>query len=183
MLALALLVATTACSGDDPASVSPVSTGPSSETAVAGPFPTVEDVPGPVAQTRAAILGAAAAKDYDALEPLVDVESFLSDAGFGEDPLAHWRDQGTAPLVAMVALLSLPHTVQETNEGALYRWPRFTADSDPADLSEPEREALTSLLGERGLARAFTSETGYIAPRLGILADGTWFFFVQNPAP
>jgi hypothetical protein len=83
----------------------------------------------------------------------------------------------------MAVLLAMTHTVRETNEGTLYQWPRFTADSDPDDMSAAERNALTMLLGERGLERAFQSETGYIAPRLGILADGTWWFFVTNPAP
>ena len=83
----------------------------------------------------------------------------------------------------MAAILALPHTVWETNEGRLYQWPRFTADSDPAEMSAAEQGALRAILGERGLERAFNAETGYVAPRLGILADGTWFFYVQNPAP
>jgi hypothetical protein len=147
------------------------------------PVPTVAELPGPVAQTRAAILAAAGARDYDALEPLVDPEVFLSDAGFGVDPIAHWRDEGTAPLEAMAVLLALPHTVTETNEGTLYQWPRFTADSDPEEMSEAERDVLTALLGEGGLQAAFQPETGYVAPRLGILADGTWWFLVLEPAP
>jgi hypothetical protein len=39
------------------------------------------------------------------------------------------------------------------------------------------------LLGQPGLESTFTSETGYVAPRLGILADGTWFFFIEDAAP
>ena len=185
VLAIALLAPVTACSGDDPASA-PAEAPPETATATgsaAGAVPTVEDVPDPVAQTHAAILAAAGAGDYDALEPLVDSETFLSDAGFGTDPVAYWRGLGTAPLEAMAAVLALPHTVRETNEGTLYQWPRFTADSDPAEMSAAEQDALRAILGERGLERAFNAETGYVAPRLGILADGTWFFFVQNPAP
>jgi hypothetical protein len=147
------------------------------------PVPTVEELPGPVAQTRAAILAAASALDYDALEPVVDARVFLSDAGFGVDPVTHWREQGTAPLEAMAVLLAMPHTVRETNEGTLYQWPRFTADSAPEDMSMVERNALVTLLGEPGLNAAFQPETGYIAPRLGILSDGRWWFFVMEPAP
>jgi hypothetical protein len=83
----------------------------------------------------------------------------------------------------MAVLLALPHAVRETNEGTLYQWPRFTADSDPEDMSAAEKDALTTLLGEGGLAAAFQSETGYVAPRLGILADGTWWFLVLDAAP
>lgn len=188
VLAIALLAGVSACSGGDPASVPSTPTEPPPETATAtvsatDAVSTVEGIPEPVVQTRAAILAAAGAGDYEALEPLVDVETFLSDAGFGADPVAYWRGLGTAPLEAIAAILALPHTMRETNEGALYQWPRFTADSDPAEMSAAEKDALTAILGERGLERAFNAETGYVAPRLGILADGTWFFFVQNPAP
>lgn len=186
--ALAVLAVGAACTGDEPSSASQTSTDSSAETVVATdsatePVPTVEELPGSVARTRAAILAAATAQDYDALEPLVDAEIFLSDAGFGVDPVAYWRDLGTAPLEAMAVLLALPHTVRETNEGTLYQWPRFTADSDPADMSAAERDALTTLLGESGLAASFQAETGYVAPRLGVLADGTWWFFILDTAP
>ena len=188
VLSTAMLVVAGACSGDEPMSGSETSTESLPQTTVetapaTEPIPTVEGVPDPVTETRAAILAAATAQDYDALESLVDPAVFLSDAGFGTDPVAQWRDQGTAPLDAMAALLALPHTVRETNEGTLYQWPRFTADSDPEDMSSAERDVLTELLGERGLETAFQSETGYVAPRLGVLADGTWWFFVQEPAP
>ncbi len=123
-----------------------MATAPDPET-----VPAVEELPGPVAQTFAAIQLAASAQDYDALEPLVEAESFLSDAGFGVDPVTHWRELGTEPLEAMAGLLAMPHTVEETNEGTLYRWPRFTADSDPDDMSAAEKDALTMLLGESGL--------------------------------
>ncbi len=184
----AMLAVAGACSGDEPTSGSETSTESPPQTTVATdsttePVPTVEGLPDTVTETRAAILAAATAQDYDALESLVDPEVFLSDAGFGTDPVAQWRDQGTAPLDAMAALLALPHAVRETNEGTLYQWPRFTADSDPEDMSSAERDVLTELLGERGLETAFQSETGYVAPRLGVLADGTWWFFVQDPAP
>jgi hypothetical protein len=184
---VAVLLTVAACTGDEP-SASETSTESSTETAVATdaatePVPTVEGLPDPVAQTRATILSAASAEDYDALEPVVDPDVFLSDAGFGVDPVPHWRDQGSAPLEEMAVLLALPHTVSETNEGTLYQWPRFTADSDPEDMSAAERDALTALLGEDGLVASFQEETGYVAPRLGILADGTWWFFVRDTAP
>lgn len=180
----AMLVLAGACTGYEGSSGTEPATESSPDTVVVTePVPAVEGLPDPVAGTRARILAAATAQDYDGLEPLVDSESFLSDAGFGADPVAYWRDRGTRPLEAMATLLALPHTVRETNEGALYQWPRLTADSDPEDMSAAEREALTALLGQRGLERAFNSETGYVAPRLGILSDGTWFTFIQDPAP
>ncbi len=187
-VALAAFALGSACGGDEPVSASESSTAGPAETVVATdpepePVTTDEELPGSVAQTRAAILAAASALDYDALEPVVDARVFLSDAGFGVDPVARWREQGTAPLEAMAVLLAMPHAVRETNEGTLYQWPRFTADSAPEDMSTVERNALVMLLGEPGLKAAFQPETGYVAPRLGILADGRWWFFVMEPTP
>ena len=102
---------------------------------------------------------------------------------FGVDPVPHWRELGTAPLEAMETLLGMTSTVEETNEGKLYRSPRLTAESHPDEMSDTEREALTALLGEDGLRAAFTEDYGYVAPRLGILADGTWWFLVLEPTP
>lgn len=187
-IVLAALALAAACGGDESGSASEISTeGPTESVPVTdtepGPVPTIEELPDPVAQTRAAILAAATARDYDALEAVIDPEVFLSEAGFGVDPVPYWRELGTAPLEAMETLLGMSSTVEETNEGTLYRWPRFTSNSSPEEMSDAEREALTALLGEDGLRVAFQSETGYVAPRLGILADGTWWFLVLEPAP
>jgi len=183
-----MLVLTAGCGDDEPSSAPAASTAGAPDTGVSTepaeqPLPTIEEVPDPVAQTRAAILAAAKARDYDALEQVIDAEVFLSDAGFGVDPVPGWRAQGTKPLEVMEILLGLPHTVEETNEGTLYRWPRFTADSHPDEMSGPERDALVALLGEDGLRTAFSADYGYVAPRLGILADGTWWFLVLEAAP
>ena len=183
-----MLVLTAGCGDDEPSSAPAASTAGAPDTGVSTepaeqPLPTIEEVPDPVAQTRAAILAAAKARDYDALEQVIDAEVFLSDAGFGVDPVPGWRAQGTKPLEVMEILLGLPHTVEETNEGTLYRWPRFTADSHPDEMSGPERDALVALLGEDGLRTAFSPDYGYVAPRLGILADGTWWFLVLEAAP
>ena len=187
-LALAVLVVAAGC-GDDESPASATGSGEEPTESVVStepaeqPLPTIEEVPDPVAQTRAAILAAAKARNYEALEQVIDAEVFLSDSGFGVDPVPGWRAQGTVPLETMEVLLGLPHTVEETGEGTLYRWPRFTSNSHPDEISRPERDALVALLGEDGLRTAFSADYGYVAPRLGILADGTWWFFVTNPAP
>lgn len=189
VVALATLALSVGCGGADEAgSAAEISTEGLTESVVSTepepePVETVEQLPDPVAQTRAAILAAAKARDYDALEAVIDPKVFLSDAGFGVDPVPYWRELGTAPLEAMETLLGMTSTVEETNEGTLYRWPRLTADSHPDEMSDAEWEALTALLGEDGLRAAFTEDYGYVAPRLGILADGTWWFLVLEPTP
>jgi hypothetical protein len=83
----------------------------------------------------------------------------------------------------MEALLNMLSTTEETNEGKLYQWPRFTADSSPDEMQPIERDALVALLGEDGLRNAFQEEIGYVGPRLGILGDGTWWFLILESAP
>jgi hypothetical protein len=118
------------------------------------------------------------------LARLLEPRLFLSDFGYGGDPVMRWRDLGTEPLEAMETLLNMrPAAPRDTNEGTLYQWPRFTPDSDPGDMSPAEREALLSILDERELAAAFLPETGYTGPRIGILADGSWWFFLQESGP
>jgi hypothetical protein len=172
------------CGGREEAG-SPQSSTPSAiETSATTAPATTGELPEPAADTRSAILAAAAARDYDMLAPLLEPRLFLSDFGYGVDPVAQWRDQGTEPLEAIETLLNMrPAAARETNEGRLYQWPRFTADSDPGDMSPAEREALLSILGERELATAFLPETGYTGPRIGILADGSWWFFLQESGP
>ncbi|MDX6592149.1 MAG: hypothetical protein QOJ13_1345 [Gaiellales bacterium] len=181
MIVLAVLVPVACGSAEEAAGPKPSAT-PSTDTTTPStvPLATVDELPQPVANTRSAILAAAAARDYDALAPLVEPRRFLSDFGFGVDPVGPWRDRGTEALKAMETLLNMRHSVKETNEGTLYQWPRFTTDSDPTEISPAEREALLTILDERELEAASLSETGYTGPRIGILADGSWWFFITE---
>jgi hypothetical protein len=133
-------------------------------------------LPDPVAETRAAILEAVDDGDYEALRPLIQRDTFLSD---DPDPIAGWKRQGDKPLRTMGVLLRMPNQVRETNEGTLYQWPRFGPDSTPDDMTPEEEKALRGV----DVRDPILPEVGYTAPRLGILADGTWWFFVLERAP
>jgi hypothetical protein len=138
-----------------------------------------------VQRVRAGILSAAEAGDYHQLRRLVKPAVFLSDYGFGDepDPVGRWEEIGSEPLETMGALLSMPHTVRETNEGTLYEWPRFDPDSSADDLSASERDAFLTVITEEELANVFLPDYGYTGPRLGILSDGTWWFFLLAGGP
>jgi hypothetical protein len=144
-----------------------------------------EGLPDPVAKTRSAILAAAESGEYGPLRDVVDPKSFLSDFGFGEepDPVGRWERTGSKPLETMGTLVRMPHAVRDTNEGTLYEWPKFTADSSAGDVSAGERELLLTIMTEDELTNAFLPEYGYTGPHLGILADGDWWFFVSGGAP
>jgi len=148
--------------------------------------PRHDELPAAVSETRSSILGAAQAGDYNALRPVIKRDRFLSDYGFGgsqPDPVRRWEALGDKPLRTMAVLLQMPHQVRETNEGTLYQWPRFGPDSDPGDMTADEREVLRQVMTDTEVRNANVPEVGYTAPRLGILADGTWWFFILDRAP
>lgn len=164
------------CTGDDV-------TGASTEATESAPAQAV--LPPAVSRTRAAILAAAEAGDYDLLRPLVDADVFLSDFGFGDepDPVGRWQAIGRRPLETMKVLLRMDPVVRETNEGTLYQWPRLGPDSRAGDVSARERELFRTIMTEAELDALVLPEVGYTAPRLGILADGTWWFFILESGP
>jgi hypothetical protein len=136
-------------------------------------------------ETRSAILAAVDSGDYDALRPLIEAETFLSDFGFGEeqDPVGRWEAMGSKPLETMGVLLRMSGVVRKTNEGTLHQWPSYDADSKPGDLTSKDRQLFEQVLSKDELEQALTDEYGYIGPRLGILADGTWWFFILEGGP
>ena len=141
--------------------------------------------PSSFAETRAAILAAADKGDYAALRPLIDVDVFLSDFGFGEesDPAGRWEKMGSQPLETMGVLLRMRHVVRKTNEGTLYHWPVYDPDSDPGDLTARDEERFATVMSKAELERLITDEYGYTGPKLGILEDGTWWFFLLEGGP
>jgi hypothetical protein len=163
------------CGDDEASSVTATSNGAAAQ-----------GLPASVNDTRGAILAAAEAGDYEQLREVLDEEIFLSDYGFGaeqRDPVSAWQELGARPLETMGALLQMRHFVRQTNEGTLYQWPRLDPDSSAEDMTSRERELFLSFMSEEELDEAFNPDYGYTAPRLGILADGTWWFFVANPGP
>jgi hypothetical protein len=178
--AVALVVAVAALVGSGCGGSETMSTASSG-----GSEASAEGLPGPVAETRSAILAAAESGEYEPLRDVVDSKTFLSDFGFGEepDPVGRWEQIGPKPLETMGTLLRMPHAVRETNEGTLYEWPQFNADSSAADVSAAERALLLTIMTEDELTNAFLPEYGYTGPHLGILADGDWWFLVLQRAP
>jgi hypothetical protein len=174
LAALALL--SVGCDSGGESSSSVTETGPGIDTIAV-------DLPGPVVDTRSAILAAAAAGDYSQLGEVVEPEVFLSDYGFGKDPVGRWEQRGSEPLEIMDALLRMQPVVRETNEGTLYEWPSLNPDSTAGDMTPAERELFLTFMSEEEVEMAIHPEYGYTAPRLGILADGTWWFFVTDPGP
>jgi hypothetical protein len=134
-------------------------------------------------ETRSAILAAAESGDYGALGALIERGVFLSDFGFGVDPVPRWKELGPKPLETMGVVLRMNHVVRETNEGTLYEWPAYDPDSDPGDLTAHDEELFANVMSKADLGWLITDEYGYTGPKLGILEDGTWWFFLLEGGP
>jgi hypothetical protein len=136
-------------------------------------------LPAPVEETRAEILAAAAAHDYDALAALIPDSGFTFSYGAGDSAIDYWKDleaAGETPLETMAGLLALRHT----RAGDTYVWP-WAYDRDPAKLTTAQKDALA---GAGAATREQLDEMGelghYLGWRLGIRRDGTWVFFVAG---
>jgi hypothetical protein len=175
LLLAALVLAASACGEEELAQPSGTGLGDTTTAQRSSSF----------SETRAAILAAADSDDYAALRPLIEPETFLSDFGFGEesDPVGRWEEMGSRPLETMGALLRMKHVVRETNEGTLYQWPSYDPDSDPGDLTRQDKDLFSTVMSQAELERLITDEYGYTSPRLGILEDGTWWFFILEGGP
>jgi hypothetical protein len=138
---------------------------------VAGP---AEGLPGPVAETHAALLKAAEARDYEALRPLIPAQ-FSYTFGIPNEggPIPYWvvieEEGGESPIEMLARILRMPYTLVR----GIYVWP-FAYDRQPDELTAHER----TLLGN--LADDFGAGSGYLGWRTGIAPDGTWRFFIAG---
>ena len=135
-------------------------------------------LPAAVEETRAAMLEAAEAGDYEALRPLLPEEFEYT---FGEPvdggPIAYWqeleRTTDQRPLEALAAILKMPPVLAR----GFYYWPWAHIVTRSEDLSPHERELLAPL-GTPG--QLFPEGSGYFGWRAAIAPDGTWVFFVAG---
>ena len=162
-------------------SISPSTQQPSTSSSL--DVPPQRGVPPRVGTVRAVIIDAARRRDYELLRPIVDPKVFLSDYGFGVDPLARWQERGREPLETMATLLKMSFTKRKTGEGLLYEWPSYDEESSAAELRARDRRLFLEILPKKQVARLFGPDYGYIGPHIGILRDGTWWIFVLEGGP
>src|ERR671918_1201980 len=138
-------------------------------------LPEQPGLPAPVAETRRAIVEAAAVCDYEVLEGLaLSNGRFTYSFGEGDGPAAFWRDaegRGEEPLGLLVRLLGLPHV----KGGRFYTWPSAAG----ARATDEDWESLEAVFTEEEIDswRRFGAYIGY---RVGITASGDWAFYVAG---
>ena len=128
-------------------------------------------LPAAVEETRARLLEAAEAGDYEALRELIP-DSGLKYT-FGDSvaggPIAYWQKLE----VALGPDQARPYVLAR----GYYVWPWAYAVPSADDLSPHERDLLAPL----GVpSELFPEGAGYYGWRAGIAPDGTWVFFVAG---
>jgi hypothetical protein len=141
--------------------------------------PAKDQLPGPVAEKKEAIVDAAHALDYDGLEALVDTTNFTYSFGESGHPARYWRrmeEEAEVPILGdfLPTVLAMPWA----KLGPVYVWPSVHAKK-PSRWTEQERKALEQLYTEKEIRR-FERAGSYLGWRAGIGEDGTWLFFVAG---
>jgi hypothetical protein len=136
-------------------------------------------LPTAVAETREAIYRAAVKQDYDALQALLDPETFSYSFGGSGDPIGYWREQEEAeiPLLGDV-LPGVLHTRFGKNED-IYVWPSAAA-KEASDWTRADLESMRDAGYANEDIESFKEFGGYTGWRAGIRADGTWLYFIAG---
>jgi spore germination protein GerM len=138
-------------------------------------------LPDAVQATRTAVWQAATSCDWTALRALLG-PGFSYTFGEDTDAIAYWQGleaSGDDPMYFLVELLARPFGVITNGDITYYVWPSAFNQSGWQDVPQADIDALRPLYDDADFA-GFAEFGGYYGYRVGILADGTWTFFVAG---
>jgi hypothetical protein len=128
-----------------------------------------------VLATRAALLEAARAGDWDAVGALIPTDTPFNSNFAGEaDHIAYYRSLETDVFAEIVALLDDPFVTLDD----ITVWPELYARV-PFAFGSDEREELEERFGAERLAE-WEGAGEYLGWRIGILASGEWIFLIAG---
>ena len=192
ILLLVLLGLVHVCSGWDSAAAQTVKQKSPGPAAASKPAPVIsygtDDLPEPVRDMREAILAAVRSGKMEDLRVAVELNEMkpvVADKP-APDPIDYWRQvsgdgEGREILAILGQLLEAGYTVlpigKDIENNRVYVWPYF-AEMKLGTLTPAQEVELLRLVP----AAAFRDmkQTGrYTHYKLGIGADGTWYFFIR----
>jgi hypothetical protein len=139
-----------------------------------------EALPAAVANTREAILAAAAACDIAALESFAGETFTTSFGGGGVENLRSWEDRGEQPLAKLLHLFDMSYATVDLEDGReIYVWPAAATYESWSEISDEEMNELRQVHSE-GELDEIAEYGSYIGWRTGIDQDGTWLYFVAG---
>jgi hypothetical protein len=177
---------------DTPATTVPEQTTSPDPTPSSGGITEQPPLTDQAADTRAAILDAARANDYEQLRPLIEGPFTFSSGDIDERSdvaaraISRWKGDGFEPLRVMAALLEMPYTTVPSEDGVIDVWPALY-NWTPGELRKidevaPEwRSAMQQLYPDfEQQLQDWIDFGGYLGWRIGIREDGHWQFFVAG---
>ena len=140
--------------------------------------------PAPVVTTRARLIEAAVACDFDTLGEIASEgdTAFAFSYGGGSDAAAFWRaaeQRSEEPLRTLVVLLHSDPLERPTPEGTQYVWPAAYAYDSWGDVPQVAKDSLRPLYSADEFA-AFADAGAYLGYRTAVDAGGEWLFFVAG---
>jgi hypothetical protein len=135
-----------------------------------------QPLPPAVEQTRASIIGAAEARNWEALRSLIDEDSFIFSFGGGRDPIRFWQvleRRGQPVLETLVRVLNT--TPFPSNQ---FFWPAAAA-KPPTEWTNEDLADMATIYTQKEI-QSFREYGSYLGWRVGIARDGTWAFFVEG---
>lgn len=144
-----------------------------------------DQLPTAVAIKRNAIIDAAIACDFAALESLTGPEFVFQHELVDPGPAYSWALQeqvfGEPMLETLVLLLQQSATAGDNGEGGTwYGWPEAYVLSQDNFTAATRDQLVTIGLTPEHADRIMTGEADYIWYRTGMDADGTWRFFIAG---
>jgi hypothetical protein len=141
-------------------------------------------LPAEVAATREAVLAAAHARDYDALEGLLDPATFSYSFGENGDPIGYWREleeEAEVPVLGDILPVVFETRFARLSDtaGDIYVWPSAAAKEAP-EWTEQDIESMKALYTDEEIRTMREDFGGYLGWRIGIREDGTWLYFVAG---
>lgn len=153
------------------------------ETCSAGEVPRPDEIAGlpvTVADTRNAIITAAAECDLASLETLAGDRFATSLAGGGAENLRLWEDHGQGQLGTLLQLLDMAHdTIALEHGGEIYVWPAAHTRESWDAVTSADLDDLRKIYGPEELDQ-FASADSYLGWRTGIDDEGNWLYFIAG---
>ena len=117
--------------------------------------------------------------DYEALESLLDRETFNYSFGDSGDPIGYWKrleSEGHVPLFGDI--MPLVFATRPAKQGGTYVWPAAAAKEAKDWTTEDVEDLLT--FNAREDIDQFREQGGYLGWRGGIQSEGAWLFFIAG---
>lgn len=141
------------------------------------------DFPAPVTATRARILEAAVACDYESLAEIAGEQEHFT-YSYGDDGdfrsfLHEGETSGSDPLRSLVLIFGMSSVEDDLSNRGGWIWPSAASYDNWESIPQPQKDELRRIYDQHSLD-SFEQNGGYIGYRTSIDPEGIWRYFVAG---